>query len=185
MGIKNQDARELFYPELAVYGASLRGPVPAIGGITYGEIGYDDSLEDRSGKNRLIENALMKYLAGYERDFPNDLRIGLQYYVEQMLDFDQFTAGFLPGDVPRDQFRELVTCRITKLFWMQTLEASFFVLYSPTDEDAHLRPRLTWQVNDQWKATIGANVFFGTHDWTEFGQLEDNDNLYVRVRYSF
>src|SRR3989338_7475744 len=79
MGIKNQDAQELFYPELAVYGASLRGPAPIVGGITYGEVGYFDSLEDRSGNNRLIENASMKYLAGYERDFPQDLCIGAQY----------------------------------------------------------------------------------------------------------
>jgi len=185
MGIKNQDARELFYPELAVYGASLRGPAPAIGGITYGEVGYDDSLEDRSGKNRLIENTSMKYLAGYERDFPKDLRIGVQYDVEQMLDFTQFRASVQPGDVPRDQFRQLLTLRITKLFWLQTLEASCFAFYSPTDDDAHLRPRFTWQINDQWKATVGANVFLGRHDWTEFGQLEDNDNVYMRLRYSF
>ena len=185
MGIKNQDAQELFYPELAVYGASLRGPAPVIGGIASGELGYNDSLEDRHGTNRLIENASMKYLAGYERDFPKDLRVGVQYFIEQMLDFDGFKGSFQSGDVPRDEFRQLMTVRITKLFWMQTLEASFFAFYSPTDDDAHLRPRLTWQLSDRWKATVGANSFFGKHDWTEFGQLEDNDNLYVRVRYSF
>ena len=185
VGTKNQDARELFYPELAVYGASLRGPAPGVGGIAYGEIGYYDSLEDRSGKNRLIENALMKYLAGYERDFPNDLRLGVQYFVEQMLDFGDFTASFQPGDVPRDEVRQLLTLRVTRLFWLQTLEASCFALYSPTDDDAHLRPRLTWQASDRWKVVVGANLFFGTHDWTEFGQLEENDNLYVRARYSF
>src|SRR3990167_2929369 len=46
VGTKNPDARELFYPELAVYGASLRGPVPGMSGIAYGEVGYYDSLED-------------------------------------------------------------------------------------------------------------------------------------------
>ena len=127
----------------------------------------------------------MKYLAGYERDFPQDLRIGAQYDVEQMLDFSQFKASFQPGDVPRDEFRQLLTLRLTKFFWLQTLEASFFAFYSPTDGDAHLRPRVTWQINDQWKATVGANVFLGRHDWTEFGQLEDNDNVYMRLRYSF
>src|SRR3990167_7090610 len=32
-GTKNPDAQELFYPKLAVYGASLRGPVPGVSGI--------------------------------------------------------------------------------------------------------------------------------------------------------
>lgn len=184
-GIKNANARELFYPELAIYGASVRGPLPLLGGIASGEVGYLDSLEDRSGKNRLTENAAMKYLVGYERDFPKDLRLGVQYFVEQMLDYDEFKANAQPGDVPRDQFRQLLTLRVTKLFWRQTFEASFFTFYSPTDNDAHFRPRLTWQISDHWKFTAGANIFLGQHDWTEFGQLEDNDNFYTRLRYSF
>lgn len=184
-GTQNQETQELFYPKLSVYGGSLRGPLPVVGGIAYGEVGYLDSLEDRSGANRLLENAAMKYLAGYERDFRNELRISLQYFVEQMLDFDAFEASVQSGDVPRDQFRQLLTLRITKWLWFQTLEASCVAFYSLTDDDAHVRPRLTWHMSDQWRVVVGANVFFGKHDWTEFGQLEDNDNLYARVRYSF
>ena len=185
MGIRSENNKEFFYPKLAVYGASLRGPTPFVGGIVSGEVGYLDSLEDRSGADRLVENSAVKYLTGYERDFPEDLRVGAQYFVEQMLDFNEFETNARSGDIPRDRFRQLMTLRITKLFWLQTLEASFFVFYSPSDSDAHLRPRLAWQVNDQWKVTVGANVFFGRSDWTEFGQLEDNNNFYVRFRYSF
>ncbi len=184
-GVKSEENKEFFYPRLAVYGSSLRGPAPFVGGIVSGEIGYLDSLEDRSGADRLVENSAAKYLVGYERDFQEDLRVGIQYFVDQMLDFDAFTANAQPGDVSRGQFRQLMTLRITKLFWQQTLEASLFTFYSPTDSDAYLRPRLAWQVNDQWKVTVGANVFFGRSDWTEFGQLENNDNVYVRVRCSF
>jgi hypothetical protein len=185
VGIKNESTKEVFYPKLAVFGASIRGPAPSVGGIASGEIGYSDSLQDRSGKNRLIENSAMKYLLGYERDFPKDWRIGMQYFVEQMLNFDEFKANSQPGDIPRDEFRQLLTFRITKLLWLQTLEASLFTFYSPTDSDAYIRPRFAWQVNDRWKLTVGANIFFGKHDWTEFGQLEDNDNFYIRLRYSF
>jgi len=184
-GIQDENAKEVFYPKLAVFGASIRGPAPSAGGIASGEIGYYDSLEDRNGKNRLIENSGMKYLLGYERDFPKDWRLGLQYYVEQMLDFDEFKANSQPGDIPQDEFRQLLTLRVTKLFRFQTLEASLFTFYSPTDSDAYIRPRLAWQANDRWKLTAGVNVFFGKHDWTEFGQLEGNDNFYLRLRYSF
>lgn len=185
VGTKNESIKEVFYPKLAVFGASLRGPAPSLGGIASGEVGYYDSLQDQSGKNRLIENSGMKYLFGYERDFSKDWRIGMQYLLEQMLNFDEFKANSQPGDIPRDEFRQLLTFRITKLFWLQTLEASLFTFYSPTDSDAYIRPRLAWQANDRCKLTVGANIFFGKHDWTEFGQLEGNDNFYVRLRYSF
>ena len=185
VGIKNESTKEVFYPKLTVFGASIRGPAPFVGGIASGEVGYSDSLQDRSGKNRLIENSAMKYLLGYERDFPKDWRIGIQYFVEQMLGFDEFKANSQPGDIPRDEFRQLFTFRVTKLFWLQTLEASLFTFYSPTGSDVYLRPRIAWQASDRWKLTVGANIFFGKHDWTEFGQLEGNDNFYIRIRYSF
>ena len=185
VGIKNESTKEVFYPKLAVFGASIRGPAPSVGGIVSGEIGYLDSLQDRNGENRLIENSGMKYLLGYERDFPKDWRIGMQYFMQQMLNFDEFKANSQPGDIPRDEFRQLLTFRITKFFWLQTLEASLFTFYSPTDSDAYIRPHLAWQANDRWKLTVGANIFFGKHDWTEFGQLEGNDNFYMRLRCSF
>ena len=71
-GIKNEDNKEFFYPKLAVYGSSLRGPAPLVGGIVSGEVGYLDSLEDQGGTDRLVENSAVKYLAGYEPDFPQD-----------------------------------------------------------------------------------------------------------------
>lgn len=184
-GIQSEKEKRLFYPELAVYGGSVRGPMPGAGGIVSGEIGYYDSLEDRSGKNPSIENGSMKYLTGYEYDFPKDLRVAVQYFVEQMLDFDEFKDNLEAGDFARDRFRQLLTLRLTKLFFKQTLEVSFFAFYSPTDEDAHLRPRMTWQISDQWKASVGSNIFFGKKEQTEFGQLQDNDNLYIRIRFSF
>ena len=184
-GIKNESTQDVFYPKRAVFGTSIRGPAPSIGGVASGEAGYSDSLQDRRGENRLIENSAMEYLLGYERDFQKDWRLGMQYLVEQMLNFDEFKVNSQPGDIPRDEFRQLLTFRITKLFWRQTLEASLFTFYSPTDSDAYLRPRFTWQASDHWKLTAGGNIFLGKYDWTEFGQLKDNDNLYLRVRYTF
>ena len=40
-------------------------------------------------------------------------------------------------------------------------------------------------MTDQLELVGGANLFNGNQDWTLFGQLDANDNLYARVRYSF
>ena len=182
-GISDPNKFELFYPELNVYGGSIRGSI--LGGIGNIEVGYYDSREDRSGNDRLIENSSLKYLVGYERDLGGDLKAGVQYYLEQMLDYNAYKRSLLSGDIERDEFRHLLTTDLPKLLKNQTMEIGLFIFYSPSDRDTHLRPRFAYNVTDNWKVTVGANIFSGNDDFTEFGQLEGNNNIYTRVRYSF
>lgn len=177
-------ARELFfYPRLSVYGASLRGPLA--GGIANAEFGYYDSRQDSSGRAGSIENSSVKYLLGYTRDLGGDLKLGLQYYIEQTLDYGNYRAALGAGEPASDRLRSMLTFRLTRLYMAQTLRAGIFVFYSPTDEDAYLRPAVGYDISDALKVTVGANIFTGNQDHTEFGQLEYNDNVYARVRYSF
>ena len=182
-GIRDETRKEVYYPRLNVYGASLRGPL--LGGIGNVETGYYDSREDREGRGRLIENPSIKYLFGYERDLGGDLKAGVQYLLEEMVHYSRYRDALRPGDIVRDEFRHLLTLRVTKLLKQQTLELSLFTFYSPSDDDVYLRPRVSYDVTDRWRITVGANLFAGRKDYTEFGQLEGNNNVYTRVRYSF
>jgi len=183
LGVQDPVRRELFYPELAVYGGSFRGP--ALGGIGNLEVGYYDSLEDRAGTDPLMENSSVKYLLGYERQLWGDFTLGGQYYVEQMLQFNRFEASRSAGGAHRDEFRHLLTLRLTQLLWNQTLELSLFVFYSPSDEDYYARPAVSYKVTDQLTAVLGANLFGGRRASTAFGQLDRNDNVYLRFTYGF
>jgi hypothetical protein len=51
--------------------------------------------------------------------------------------------------------------------------------------DGYLRPSVEYDITDNWKADLGANLAWGRDDYTEIGQSENNRNIYVRVRYSF
>ncbi len=177
-------ANELFtYPRLIVYGASLRGPVA--GGIGNVEIGYYDSRDDSGGTDSSIENSSVKYLTGYTRDLGGELKAGLQYMVEQKLNYNTYRDNLSPGSPANDRFRHLLTLRLTKLKRAQTLETSLFAFYSPTDNDLYLRPSISYKVADNIKITGGANIFSGNKDHTQFGSLEGNNNLYLSARYSF
>lgn len=177
-------AQELFfYPRLNAYGMSLRGPL--LGGIANFETAYYDSRNDRDGSDSLVENRSVKYLLGYSRDLRGDLKLGAQYLLEQMLDYGDYRRALGAGDEVRDEYRSLVTLRITKLLRSQTVEAGLFVFFSPTDNDAYLRPSVSYKATDNLKLSLGANVFMGRYDHTEFGQFEKNDNAYARIRYSF
>jgi hypothetical protein len=180
---KNEIARQLYHERLDAYGASIRGPV--LGGIGNIETSYYYSPEDKDGSIRTIQNSMMKYLAGYEKDMGNDLKIGFQYYLEQTLDYDEYRKALMPMDYRWDELRHVITNRITKLFADQTVRVSIFTFFSPSDMDAYIRPGIVWYATDSWTLSIGANLPWGRDSWTEFGSARKNKNIYCRLRYSF
>ena len=172
-----------FYPELSVYGGSVRRSI--LGGIGNAEIGYYDSRQDSKGDDPLIENSSLKGVIGYTRELKRDLSMGLQYYWEFMTDFDEYNKAVTIHETRADELRQLVTVRLTQLLKMQTLKLSLFAFYSPTDEDSYLRPSVSYKWSDNIELFAGGNIFFGREEHTFFAQLEDNTNLYCRIRYSF
>ncbi len=180
-GGQNLEMKAIF-PDLNVYGASLRGSVGK--GIGNAEIGYYESADDQSGKNPLINNSEMRYLIGYTREIAKDFTMGLQYYIEQMLDYGQYKRN-LPSGPARDGNRHLTTLRLTKLLMNQNLRLSLFTYYSPSDKDVYMRPNANYKVSDNLAVELGSNIFFGDYPHTFFGQFRDNTNIYAGLRYSF
>ena len=68
---------------------------------------------------------------------------------------------------------------------MQNLRLSLFLFYSPSDQDGYIRPSLHYSFNDEWKASLGGNIFFGETNETFFGQLENNTNAYLSIQRYF
>jgi len=173
----------LFYPKLSVYGASMRGPF--LQGVASFEFGYFDSREDRPGTNPLIENSSLRYLLGYERELRTDFTVRAQYYLEQMLGYGAYKASLPPGAPEKKEYRHLLFLRLTRLLRYQTVELSLIVFYSPSDEDGMVNPQISYKITDRLSVASGANVFFGKNDFTQFGQLDKDDNLYLRLRASY
>lgn len=169
------------FPKLNVYGSSLRGQLA--GGIGNLELAYYESVEDYDGDNALINNSEIRYVVGYARDLAMDLNASVQYYVEQLLHYDVYVTS-LNGDPDRDEFRHLITLQIAKLLMNQNLELSFSGYYSPSDADAYLRPKISYNVTDNILLETGANIFIGNEDTTFFGQFEKNTNIFVATRFS-
>ncbi|MDD5746146.1 MAG: hypothetical protein PHO30_02670 [Candidatus Omnitrophica bacterium] len=179
----DEAAQQLFYERLDAYGTSLRGPFGS--GIASIEMGYYHSVQDDAGDNRLIENSMLKWLLGYEQDLGNDLKLGLQYLCEQKLDYSAYSAALLPYDYVWDEYRHLLTQRITKLYKNQTVMLGLFNFWSPSDKDGYLRLSCAYDISDQWKLTVGANLPWGEDEITDFGMMQKNKNVFMRLRYGF
>ena len=189
-----EDVPNLTFARLAVYGASLRAPVG--GGLFNIEGAFYDSFDDRAGTDPTTPNSQFRGLAGYERELFPKFQMGLQYYLEYTLKYDRLTS---PGDpttgtpppgsywIPYlpNEFRHVLTLRLTQLLVMDKLELSLFTFFSPDELDTYIRPRITYKIIDPLAFVVGANLMFGRDDYTFFGQLKENTNVYVRLRYSF
>lgn len=172
-----------FYPKLNEYGASLQGR--ALDGVLSLEAGYYDSREDRSGSNPMIPNSQTRYLVGYQRQLWEDFTLGLQYYGEYMQDYDAYAENLPAGFPQYKRLHQLSTIRLTQFLRHQTLRLSFFAFYGISDRDYLLNPEVKYNFTDSiWLAT-GGNFFGGKKPWTQFGQLANNDNVYVQARYEF
>ena len=76
----------------------------------------------------------------------------------------------------------MFTGRLTWLTEGQTVIWSLFAFYSPSDRGGYLRPHVSYDLTDQWRAEFGGNIFFGQEEHTFFGQFEDKNNIYVALR---
>ncbi len=172
----------LYAPRLGVYGASARSPL--WGGIANLEMGYYDSIEDRDGDDPFVRNSEFRFLAGFEKELAKEFTGAFQYYVEIMEDYSEYEKSM--GDGPKkDEFRHVLTLRLTKLLMNQNLTLSFFTYYSPSDNDAYMRLKAKYKITDAWAAEIGSNIFRREDDYTFFGQFNNNTNVYASVRMSF
>ncbi len=170
------------YSELSVYGASVRGNL--LGGVANIEGAFYDSRKDRDGTDPFTPNSEIRWLGGYERELFADFTMGLQYYAEWLQEYDELLANSPTAQFEAEEIRHLATTRLMYRMRQQTVTAMLFVFYSPNDKDAHLRPSLSYKWSDAVAVTAGGNIMFGKND-TFFGQLEENNNAYFRIRYSF
>ena len=171
------------FPVLSVYGGSIRGPAGK--GIGNLELGYYISEDDKSGDNSFIRNSEFRLLAGYEQEAAKDFTVGAQYYLEHIMHYNIYLNSLPSGSPVADENRHVLTLRLTKLLFGQNLMLSLFTFYSPSDKDAYLRPKISFKIDDYWTVESGGNLFMGKEDHTFFGQFENNNNLYVGIRYGF
>ncbi|HCL81075.1 MAG TPA: hypothetical protein DHW81_02245 [Nitrospiraceae bacterium] len=102
-----------------------------------------------------------------------------------MHDYSEYKKA-QPGGLPKDRKTgQLATVRLTQLLMHQTMKLSLFSFYSTSEGDYLINPEIKYNFSDNIWAAIGANIFGGGEKWSQFGQLDKNDNVYLQLRYEF
>ncbi len=172
-----------YHAELRAFGSSLRRALA--GGVFWLEGALRDISDNSSGDDPLLPGGRIDAIAGYQRSFGGGASWELQVYHAWQLDHDSLleaarTLGTPepPGD------RQLVTLRLEKRLYYDSVRLSLFGLHSPADADGHWRPLVAYDHTDEIQLALGANLFYGDPG-TLFGDLDRGDNFYLRARYRF
>jgi hypothetical protein len=177
------DSFEPTFSRLTALGVSVRktlGP-----GLMNAETSYYASRDDRDGTNPNVPNDQLRLLLGYELEAMTSLTIAFQYYLEWTQDHDELIANSPTPAVEPDEYRHVLTNRLTYRIRQDKLTLSLFTFYSPSDKDYYLRPVINYRYSDSWSYTFGGNIFGGDEPHTFFNQFADNGNVYARFRYNY
>ena len=150
----------------AIGGAVLRGE-----GAYYFDKRF--AAEDLS-VNGIKEKDYANYLVGYDHNWFG-VNVSFQFIQEYIMDYEE--------DMRNDEFSNTMTFLVTEDFLRETLRLEFFSYYGINNEDALLRPKVVYDIADGFEVQLGANIFVGEEG--NFGQYNENDMLFMKVRYDF
>jgi len=165
------------YHRVALAGGSFSTDIAGL--IVRGEGAYyagkNFTVKPESLPASLVEKDFINYMVGLDYSLAG-INLGTQFIQEIVLDYEDTI-------VLNDEFKLTMTFVVAKSFLNETLMLEFFSYVGLTNEDALLRPKATYDLADGLEWIVGADIFIG--DSGDFGQYDDNDLIYTKIKYSF
>ena len=107
-------------------------------------------------------------------------RFSTQFIQRAILDYDDL--------IVQDELDNTMTFLANRTFLQETLTLQLFGYFGLNNEDALIRPSVTYDLADGFEILAGANIFVKNEDSEntgQFGYYDDNDMIYVKMKYSF
>ncbi len=121
-----------------------------------------------------LKKNYVHYMAGADYSLFG-INVSAQFVQQIILDYD--------SRLKNDEYDSTVTFLAAKSLLNETVTLKFFGYYGLNNEDALLRPSVSYNVADGLDVTAGSDIFIG--DSGVFGRYNDNDMVYATVTYSF
>lgn len=132
------------------------------------------SSEDPSLVNGVVEKDYGHFLIGLDFTF-RDTKISMQIIEQQIQDYDE--------QIATDEKVDTLTFLMSRDFLRETLKLELFSYLGMNDNGSLIRPKISYDLIDGFKILAGLNIFNG--DRGSYGQYDDNDMIYSKIKYSF
>ncbi|HFD81664.1 MAG TPA: hypothetical protein ENK05_14925 [Gammaproteobacteria bacterium] len=146
--------------------------------VVRGELGYFTNhyflTDDPEDKDRVANSPELSYVVGLDWSGIQDTFVSVQLFQSWLSSYQQ---GFT-----RPELDTSATFLVRRRFWNDTLEARSLWIASINDGDGLLRPRLSYELEDNLELWAGLDLFYGSRTGL-FGEFDNNDRLLVGVEY--
>lgn len=150
-----------------------------LGGIVVsGEAAYYRGKYFRSEDTTLVDGVVEKdyihYMLGVNYTI-GDVKTSLQFIEQRIQDYHE--------EMVNDQNEDTVTLLLSCDFLRETLHLELFSYFDINNSGSLIRPKVSYNVIDGFLVLAGFNIFNGEKG--KFGQYDENDMIYSKIKYSF
>ena len=131
--------------------------------------------EDPLATDALVKKDYLHYLVGLDFNV-KDVKFSTQFIQEAILNYDE--------NMLKEEIENTMTFLARYDMFRETLHLELFTYIGLTNEDALIRPKITYDFDDSFSILLGSNIFIGDEDG-RFGQYKDNSMGYMKLKYSF
>ena len=130
----------------------------------------------------LLEKDYLHYLIGTDFNI-GETRFSTQFIQRAIMDYDDA--------IVQDEMDNMMTFLVNRTFLRETLTLQLFSYVGLNYEDALIRPTIAYDIADGFELLAGANIFYRNDDAESasiqemFGYYDDNDMVYLKLKYSF
>ena len=151
-----------------IFGVVLRGEAAYYNGKQF-------QTTDPLAVDALVEKDYLHYLVGLDFSI-KDVKFSTQFIQETVLNYDELMMG--------EEIQNTMTFLARYDMFRETLHLDVFAYIGLTNEDALIRPKITYDFDDSFSLLLGSNIFVGDENG-RFGQYKDNSMAYVKLKYNF
>ncbi|MTI60097.1 MAG: hypothetical protein FH762_09005 [Firmicutes bacterium] len=162
------------YHRLRFYGLDLSKPVNDFV-IRFESAYYQGKYFSADNNCGLLERDYLHSLSGVDWYPGSNWTVTAQLASKHIFDYED--------EIKEDQNQTIMTLNLSKDFFRETLELANMIYYEPDEQDGFNRISLDYAVSDNLHFMTGIDYFFG--DEGEFANYDDNDSLWVKVKYDF
>lgn len=150
-----------------------------VGGVVIRSEGafYDNkyfNVTDPAIPDGLAEKDYLHYLVGFDFII-GGVNFSTQFIQETILTYNEA--------IQQDEFENTMTLLVRDDLFRDKLSLELFTYFGFNEQDALIRPKATFEVATGVNVIAGANLFVG--DEGRFGQYNENDMYYFKLKYDF